>query len=253
MTVSGNLIVQGTETILNTSTLSIQDKNIVVANGAVDASAANGAGLTIDGANATIEYISANDNFQFNKSIQTTGNVSAGFFIGDGSLLQNAGATITDDTSSASEQYILFDDVTSGSATSVGVSSTKLKFVPQTGTLTVPVIVPNEISGNVVFTSTGQIELPVGATADRSSSNVGSIRYNSEVGTFEGYGSAGWGAIGSAAAVGGGNDEIFFESEKTANATYTITPGKNALTTGPFTIANGVIVTVSSGTRFVII
>ena len=81
LTVSGNLTVQGTETILNTSTLTVEDKNIVVANGAADASAANGAGLTIDGANATIEYISANDNFQFNKSIQTTANVSASYFM----------------------------------------------------------------------------------------------------------------------------------------------------------------------------
>ena len=255
LTVSCNLTVQGTETILNTSTLTVEDKNIVVANGAADASAANGAGLTIDGADATIEYISANDNFQFNKSIQTTGNVSAEFFIGDGSLLQNAGATITDDTTSATDFFVLFDDVTSGSATTVGVSSTKLIYVPSTGNLTATIITTDQISGNVVFTSTGQIELPVGATADRGSSNVGSIRYNSEVGSFEGYGAAGWGAIGGggAAAVGGGDDEIFFESEQTANTTYTITPNKNALTTGPLTIANNVTVTVPSGTRFVII
>jgi hypothetical protein len=256
LTVSGNLTVQGTETILNTSTLTVEDKNIVVANGAADASAANGAGLTIDGADATIEYISANDNFQFNKSIQTTGNVTGLYLIGDGTFLTNAGATITDDTTSATDFFVLFDDVTSGSATTVGVSSTKLIYVPSTGNLTATIITTDQISGNVVFTSTGQIELPVGATADRGSSNVGSIRYNSEVGSFEGYGAAGWGAIGGgggAAAVGGGDDEIFFESEQTANTTYTITPNKNALTTGPLTIANNVTVTVPSGTRFVII
>jgi hypothetical protein len=205
---------------------------------------ANSANLT---GNLTTDVLSAN-------SANVTGNITAAFFIGDGSQLTNAGATITDDTTSSSDQYILFDDITSGSATSVGVSSTKLKFVPQTGTLTVIVVDTTQISGNIVFTSTGQVELPVGTTADRSSSNVGSIRYNSEINSFEGYGSTGWGEIGGAgAAVGGGTDEIFFESEQTANNTYTITAGKNALTTGPFTIADGVTVTVPAGSRFVII
>ena len=44
LTLSGNLTVEGTQTVLNTSTLTVEDKNIVVANGAADAAAANGAG-----------------------------------------------------------------------------------------------------------------------------------------------------------------------------------------------------------------
>lgn len=45
------------------------------------------------------------------------------------------GATITDDTSTNATRYLLFDDVTTGSASTVGVSSTKLYFNPSTGTL----------------------------------------------------------------------------------------------------------------------
>ena len=58
-------------------------------------------------------------------------------FYGDGSQLSgvSAGATITDDTTTNGTRYILFDDVTSGSATSVGVASTKLYFNPSSGTL----------------------------------------------------------------------------------------------------------------------
>ena len=58
-------------------------------------------------------------------------------FYGDGSQLTgvSAGATITDDTTTNGTRYILFDDVTSGSATTVGVSSTKLYFNPSSGTL----------------------------------------------------------------------------------------------------------------------
>lgn len=55
---------------------------------------------------------------------------------GDGSFSWGAaGATLTDDTTTANTVYLLWDDVTSGSATSVGVSSTKLTFNPSLGEL----------------------------------------------------------------------------------------------------------------------
>lgn len=46
-----------------------------------------------------------------------------------------SGAAITDDTTTNATRYILFDDITTGSATTVGVSSSKLYFNPSTGTL----------------------------------------------------------------------------------------------------------------------
>jgi len=70
--ITGNLTVQGTQTILNTSTLDVEDLNITLAKGAADATAANGAGLTIDGANATIVYDSAVDRFVTNKGLTVT-------------------------------------------------------------------------------------------------------------------------------------------------------------------------------------
>ena len=65
------------------------------------------------------------------------GNFYATNFFGNGSNLTgiSAGATITDDTSTNGTRYILFDDITSGSATTVSVSSTKLYFNPSTGDL----------------------------------------------------------------------------------------------------------------------
>ena len=56
VTISGNLTVSGTTTTVNSTTLDVADKNITIANGAADAAAANDAGLTIDGANATLLY-----------------------------------------------------------------------------------------------------------------------------------------------------------------------------------------------------
>lgn len=46
----------------------------------------------------------------------------------------STGATITDDTSTNATRYILFDDATSGTLSSVNTSSTKLTYNPSTGT-----------------------------------------------------------------------------------------------------------------------
>ena len=52
--VTGNLTVTGSTTTVNSTTLDVADLNITVAKGAANAAAANGAGLTVDGANATL-------------------------------------------------------------------------------------------------------------------------------------------------------------------------------------------------------
>jgi hypothetical protein len=69
LTVQGNLIVQGDVTTLNTATLEVEDLNITVAKGAGSAAAANGAGLTVDGAGATFTYASGTDRWNMNKSL----------------------------------------------------------------------------------------------------------------------------------------------------------------------------------------
>jgi len=71
ITVGGNLVVNGSTTTINSTTLDVDDINITVAKGAANANAANGAGLTIDGANATLTYVSASDRFEMNKSLAT--------------------------------------------------------------------------------------------------------------------------------------------------------------------------------------
>jgi hypothetical protein len=69
LTLSGNLTVNGTTTTVNSTQLDVSDKNITIASGAADAAAANGAGLTVDGAAATIIYTSTTDTWDFNKPI----------------------------------------------------------------------------------------------------------------------------------------------------------------------------------------
>ena len=80
--IAGNLQVDGVQTTINSTTISIDDLNLTLASGAANASAANGAGITIDGASATFTYVSASDRWTMNKDLATdlvgnvTGNVS---------------------------------------------------------------------------------------------------------------------------------------------------------------------------------
>ena len=76
--VAGNFIVDGTTTTINSSTLNVDDVNITVANGAADAAAADGAGLTVDGASATLTYVNAGDNWSFNKDLNLDGDLTVG-------------------------------------------------------------------------------------------------------------------------------------------------------------------------------
>lgn len=58
---------------------------------------------------------------------------------------------------------------------------------------------------------------------------------------------------GGGGAVGGGADLAFYENDQTINSDYTITTNKNAMSTGPITIASGVTVTVPSGSTWAVI
>jgi len=108
-------------------------------------------------------------------------------------------------------------------------------------------------SGDVSFTSTGFLLLPSGTTAQRPGSPVvGEIRYNSTTSLFEGYTSGAWGSLGGGA-TGGGSDQIFNLNGQTVTTNYTIPSGKNANTTGTVTINTGIVVTVSTGSRWVIV
>ena len=82
VTVLGNLTVQGSQTQLNTQTLNIEDKNLLIASGAADSAAANGAGITIDGASKSLIWDHDDSNFLFDARVSS----SVGF-VGDGSGL----------------------------------------------------------------------------------------------------------------------------------------------------------------------
>ena len=78
--IAGNLQVDGTTTTINSTTLTVDDKNITLASGSANASAASGAGFTVDigsGTNPSITYDGTNDEWDFNKPLNVTGTVNA--------------------------------------------------------------------------------------------------------------------------------------------------------------------------------
>ena len=74
LTLSGNLTVNGTTTTLNTATLDVEDLNITVAKNAADSAAADGAGLTVDGASATFTYSHSGTKWNMNKALDMGAN-----------------------------------------------------------------------------------------------------------------------------------------------------------------------------------
>lgn len=107
--------------------------------------------------------------------------------------------------------------------------------------------------GNVLITGSGTLDLPVGTTAQRPGSpNSGMIRFNTDLGQYEGYNGAAWTSIGGGA-TGGGADTVFFENSQTVTVNYTLSTNKNAVTAGPVTISSGVTVTVPSNASWVIV
>ena len=110
-----------------------------------------------------------------------------------------------------------------------------------------------KIALQVITGATKSTILPAGTIAQRDATpQVGYIRYNTEYNSFEGYSAGGWGSIG-AGAKGGGSNQVFFENDTVVTANYTINTGKNAVTAGPITINDGVVVTVPDGSAWTIV
>ncbi len=109
------------------------------------------------------------------------------------------------------------------------------------GTATVP--------NNLIFSGTGTITTPSGTTAQRPGSpGEGMLRYNSELDEFEGYAASAWGSIGGGASAGG----AVYENKQIITANYTMTSGTNGHSVGPITVNSGVVVTIPSGSAWLV-
>jgi len=90
LTVTGDLVVQGNTTTLNTATLTVEDKNVVLANvAAPDDTTADGAGITVLGAsNKTFNWVDSTDAWTSSEHL----NLASGkaFYINGTSVLSSS-------------------------------------------------------------------------------------------------------------------------------------------------------------------
>ena len=73
--------------------------------------------------------------YDSNNNVGTAGSVLSSTGSGLSWIATGGSVTVSDDTTTNATRYPIFEDVTSGSSTSINVSSTKLTFNPSTGTL----------------------------------------------------------------------------------------------------------------------
>ena len=105
-----------------------------------------------------------------------------------------------------------------------------------------PVMLNTGVSA--VNNKTGNVSLTLanisGVDLSGSVPNTGdALIYNSTTGT--------WRAATPNAALGGNTDQIFYTNQKTITANYTVAGTVNALSSGPITISDGIVVTISDG------
>jgi hypothetical protein len=154
--------------------------------------------------------------------------------------------------STANYKYAVFDalDVPIFTTDNIGVTLTTASFAA-------PPIIGNDTPNSAFFTTisltaTSASKLNVGTTGQRPTPVTGMVRYNTSLAKFEGYGATTWGALGGGA-TGGGPDEVFVENGQIVTTSYTITTGKNAMSTGPISISSGATVTVPTDSRWVVL
>lgn len=82
VTIAGNLQINGTTTTVNSTVVDVADKNITLASGAINAAAADSAGIHVEGANADIFYKASDNKWHFNKDISAPNLILTGGFTG---------------------------------------------------------------------------------------------------------------------------------------------------------------------------
>jgi phage baseplate assembly protein gpV len=118
----GNLTVEGVQTTINSTAITLNDKNIVIADSAADSASLDGSGITFGGDNVsnspTFQYSHASNRFVFNRNIQADsfyGNVTGNL---TGDVLGNVTGNVTGQVS----------DISNHNTDSLAEGSTNLYF-----------------------------------------------------------------------------------------------------------------------------
>jgi hypothetical protein len=189
---------------------------------------------TLPNVDTVIAGLGASQTFS-NTNVFSSGTNTFGSATGTGTNGFSSGATTTGNTKTVN----VGTGGLSGSTTAITVGS-NVSGATSTTTL----------NGDVTFSATTAVTVPAGSTAQRPTGVTGMFRYNLTTPGFEGYDGTAWGAIG-----GGSNITALglYENASVIAANYTIGAGNNAMSAGPITINAGVVVTVPSGSTWVVV
>jgi hypothetical protein len=113
LVVVGDLTVQGNTVTLNTATLTIEDKTILIASGATSAAEADESGIVIDGAQANILYRQADDRFEINKTVYVDSDlITTSNLIANGLIVRNIIVSDSALTGQTSANNLVVDTIT---------------------------------------------------------------------------------------------------------------------------------------------
>jgi len=208
--------------------------------------------LAVNIADGKLFYKDSNGNVQ----ILATNNVANGVFTNvtiTGTATVNTANVTTLNTANA--------QITGGSISNVSISFDSINntpigsITPSTGRFTTIsasnsiVVGANSTPISVLISTTDALGVPVGNAAQQpANAAAGYLRFNTDTVQFEGYNGSVWGGIGGAQAGG-----AIITNNQVATVNYTITSTQNGFSVGPVSVANGVVITISAGSRWAII
>ena len=264
-TITGDLTVSGTTTTIESTTVTVDDKNIELGSVATPTdTTADGGGITLKGASdKTINWVQTTGYWTFNTGIEVGGHLqiddSNEIRLGTGQdlkIFHASGENFIRGNATTSPLYIdccenlnvRHLDTDGGNAETmikaVGDGAVELF---HNGTKKV-----ETTSDGATVAGTGSLTLPVGTTLQRPSTAVeGMIRRNTTDSAFEGYTGNAWAPLGGGA-TGGGSDAWVVETDQTVTTSYELGSGKHGTTVSP-TINSGATITVPSGAILVIL
>ena len=235
--ITGNLTVNGTQTNINTATLSVEDLNITVGKLATTSAATNGAGLTFgawsSGTIPTLTWDHSNTRFAMNKPLaanivgNVTGNVT-------GNVVGNVTGNITGTVSSLSN--LDTDDLSEGSTnlyyTNARADARVTALLPNTGSLS---------EGSNLYYTNARADARIGAAVISDLSNVTTTSPTS--GQILKWNGSAW---APAADLSGAANQNIFETIAVSGQSDIVTDG--VADTLTFAAGTGITITTNAGT-----
>ena len=257
-TITGDLTVSGTTTTIESTTVTVDDKNIELGSVATPTdTTADGGGITLKGAtDKTINWVQSTGYWTFNTGIEVGGDIQLDDNIaiklgtgqdlsiyhgGTNSIIQNN----TGELQVRANSLQFKNQGNSAALATFAASGAVELYHNGTAKLTTS-------ADGLISNGTGSLTIPVGTTAERPSSPAqGMIRRNTTDSAFEGYTGNAWAPLGGGA-TGGGSDAWVVETDQTVTTSYELGSGKHGTTVSP-TINSGATITVPSGAILVIL